>query len=1059
MKRTRKVPGPSQFLLLVVAFALAVACSSTGSGGADINLDGSASAVDKLSGLEGVEQDTQKRQDGQLVEDTAAFEDAVEPGDFHLSDALPDSGLPDAGDVCVSNCEGKQCGPDGCGSQCGQCPDGPSDYCSDEGLCLCQALTCQQVNAKCGAFNDNCGGILECGECNEFPASYCDGGACDCAPDCSDKQCGDDGCAGSCGQCVCGNDLCEETEDWLGCPEDCGFCGDGICKAGEELAVGADSMVCLKDCHPLCGDEVCEDGESNQSCPYDCPECGDGICSPGEDAGCFFECSFSCGDGQCGGFFETPQNCPMDCPPVCGDSACSPPETVLDCPGDCALCGDGFCTEPENKQSCPADCDGQCGNGICEGSETPDHCAVDCGACPDGTCGFIETPQNCAADCAASCGDAECSEDETEETCPADCGCLPDCSGKQCGLDDCGFDCGSCPAYAQCADDNQCVCENLECGGLCCSPEAICWDNSCCESSCAGVQCGTDGCGGSCGDCPDLTECQQGQCACQFIACAEKCCQEGQTCNSGKCCTPDCQDKECGSDGCTGLCGQCGFAHECEDGQCVWQVFCGNGQCESGAGENCQTCDEDCNCSSDSVCQENGVCCPLQCEGKECGPDGCGGQCGVCQDLSTCTQGMCLCDFEQCDADCCQVGEVCHAGACCMPDCSNKDCGDDGCGGSCGDCPDGFSCGYGVCQCDSVIWTRNHGDKDSDIIYGISPMEGGYYFGGRSQALMSYHDFWVGGTNSEGYEQWEVTYNGSGSFSKDVSFAVATTPEGDAVAVGKQDTGLWFSGVARKVNSAGESVWGKTFGGNGLNEFRDVVVNEAGVAVMVGQVFSGYTYKGWLVALNPDGSTNGSKTYVGSGAFDVLRGIETVSAGGYVAVGCSGLQSIDNEDYVSPGQMWLLRLNDSFTVTWSAKLHGSAEGFAVAETADGFIVAGYKWNGSNRDIVVVRTDSSGSKMWEQVLGWGGDDVAKAVTVTPNGGFLVTGYARPPQKSDTDMYIFEMSPAGAVLWQMFVGGSSTQAGHALTPVPGEPGNYLAGGRNGSDAWMVKFGSCY
>lgn len=191
----------------------------------------------------------------------------------------------------------------------------------------------------------------------------------------------------------------------------------------------------------------------------------------------------------------------------------------------------------------------------------------------------------------------------------------------------------------------------------------------------------------------------------------------------------------------------------------------------------------------------------------------------------------------------------------------------------------------------------------------------------------------------------------------------------------------------------------------------------------------------------------------------MLRGIETVSTGGYVAVGCSGLQSIDNEDYVSPGQMWLLRLNDSFAVTWSAKLHGSAEGFAVAETEDGFIVAGYKWNGSNRDIVVVRTDSSGSKMWEQVLGWGGDDVAKAVTMTPNGGFLITGYARPPQKSDTDMYIFEMSPAGAILWQMFVGGSSTQAGHALIPVTGEPGNYLASGRNGSDGWMVKFGSCY
>ncbi len=54
------------------------------------------------------------------------------------------------------------------------------------------------------------------------------------------------------------------------------------------------------------------------------------------------------------------------------------------------------------------------------------------------------------------------------------------------------------------------------------------------------------------------------------------------------------------------------------------------------------------------------------CKGKQCGDDGCGGTCGTCEAGTTC------------NAD----------GACvaCTPSCAGKTCGDDGCGGSCGAC-------------------------------------------------------------------------------------------------------------------------------------------------------------------------------------------------------------------------------------------------------------------------------------------------------------------------------------------------------------------------------------
>ena len=47
--------------------------------------------------------------------------------------------------------------------------------------------------------------------------------------------------------------------------------------------------------------------------------------------------------------------------------------------------------------------------------------------------------------------------------------------------------------------------------------------------------------------------------------------------------------------------------------------------------------------------------------------------------------------------DCGALGQVCTNGACCLPDCTGKQCGDDSCGGTCGHCPAGILCKDSVC--------------------------------------------------------------------------------------------------------------------------------------------------------------------------------------------------------------------------------------------------------------------------------------------------------------------------------------------------------------------------
>lgn len=115
------------------------------------------------------------------------------------------------------------------------------------------------------------------------------------------------------------------------------------------------------------------------------------------------------------------------------------------------------------------------------------------------------------------------------------------------------------------------------------------------------------------------------------------------------------------------------------------RVYKGAGTCNQGV---CSYTFEDITCAEgeciDGVCEG----CTPACGARECGPDPrCGESCGDCigceneTDPSLCME----------DGTCAMV---------CCPDCTNRQCGDDGCGGVCGTCDPGCSCNMnGQCEC------------------------------------------------------------------------------------------------------------------------------------------------------------------------------------------------------------------------------------------------------------------------------------------------------------------------------------------------------------------------
>ena len=353
----------------------------------------------------------------------------------------------------------------------------------------------------------------------------------------------------------------------------------------------------------------------------------------------------SCGNGQCSGS-EGCFSCPQDC--GCGEGA-----TCSMFSGDCisGVCGDGECSEGETCASCDADCGCagalQCAFGVCVaepcGGITYDGCCdgdtlVYCDAgelvvtpCGADGCGWL--PASSWYDCGGNGADpgGGLELDCYEYAYP------PGCEGKECGDNGGGYSCGQCP------------------GGQACSPQGQC---EACVPQCGGKECGDDGCGGTCGQCGGGEECSNGSCTC----------------------LPFCAGKDCGDDGCGGACGQCGEGEQCSNGLCTCAPACEGMECgEDGCGGSCGA------CADGEYCPAGQCECQPHCVGKECGADGCGGNCGLCPDP---------CTGKEHDPHLCADG---HCETPCCPDCEGKECGDDGCGAACGECEQGEGCADSQC--------------------------------------------------------------------------------------------------------------------------------------------------------------------------------------------------------------------------------------------------------------------------------------------------------------------------------------------------------------------------
>ena len=751
-------------------------------------------------------------------------------------------------------------------------------------------------------------------------------------------------------------------------------------------------------------------------------------------------------------------------------------------------------------------------------SRLPALLALACAACtsapgggsnPTGTANG--TPSGCVASADCDDGDA-CTADTCNGICfhAATPGCVAPCDQAHpcvAGIcDPASRTCVACLADANCPTGKACQ------DGACAPAPACATDLDCkvvngvCALS-AGV----------CVDCLSDADCAAGN------RCEERRCVPRPPCASSKDCTKVCDKAaticvDCAADSDCGAAAYCDSLHRCQAAVCI------TGACAQGAHFACKadgsgyvagsSCNDGDDCTTDA-CTAGGCtykATPADCDdanacttGDACGSDGCVGEAVDCDDANPCTTDACAplngCKhspngFSCNDGDSCTTNDTCKAGACggslipcddgdaCTIDscatgagcahekatgapCNDGDAcsSDDDCvGGKCTgtivSCDDGNLCTTNVCNAKSGC---AHVPAAGPCDDGLACTTADHCDNGNCQAAPKICDDGIACTTDGCSEGVGCTHkaddgacgdqNGCTDDACDTSKGcvqtaiVAMCDDGDACTAGELcQTGVCGGGKEVICDDGNECTDDSCVPAKGCVHASNVAGCEDGNPCTHGDTCVGGVCAGYLAAWQQ----------IESSAYLVYSvvGLTAVS-GGFVVVGNARVNAGADLD------AWLLRTNASGSKLWEKKFAKPwlQQPHSVVELPDGLAIAGtdYEGGGGFRGWM-LRTNPAGEMLWQESYGPSKGQSEALGLVALTDGFAFAGFTPSPDpKNGSDFWLVRTDAAGKALWQRTFGGSGKDEATALDEA--QNGLVVAGRTNSKgagldDIWLVR-----
>jgi len=421
----------------------------------------------------------------------------------------------------------------------------------------------------------------------------------------------------------------------------------------------------------------------------------------------------------------------------------------------------------------------------------------------------------------------------------------------------------------------------------------------------------------------------------------------------------------------------------------------------------------------------------------------------------------------------------------------------------------------------NLLWQKTFGGPDDDKGYGIQQTaDGGCVIVGYTTVsrysesyvqyttYSDYNDYGSVHSNSDTGSSYGSSYGSgydsrydsadtgaagqSGKYTVNVELATAapryTYGYTGYVSVTK-DRDVWVI----KLDPAGDIEWQKALGGYGKDEGYDIQQTTDGGYIVAGSAYSsnsgdvGINHGAgdvWVVKLSSAGGIQWQRPLGGYGE-DAGYSIRQTPDGGYILAGTTASgNSGDVGGNHGDDDAWVVKLSSAGDIRWQKTYGGSGadSGSCIRPTTDG----GYIFTGSTAsdrsgdvganhgaaDVWAVKLDSTGTIVWQSVLGGDRTDQGYGILQATGGGYVVAGSAASGNSGDAgsnhgsgDFWVVKLDPSGNLLWQELLGGDRNEQAYSIRQT--RDGGFVLAGSTGSgnsgdvepnhgltDFWTVK-----